>query len=174
MRLPPPIAAGKCRVKEMALAVEWLPEEWPDGIPSLKQLLVVAPLTTSILLPFRTEITTIAGCGQMPVVRVDFLTSLPCAPRLARADAGPAREDGRGQAAAGGEFAAHDAPFGLNGGDDVAEDFVDGVFVEDAQAAVGEEIHFQGLQLDAIFLRHVLDGDGAEVGEAGIGAEGGG
>jgi len=34
----------------MALAVEWLPEEWPDGIPSLKQLLVVAPLTISILL----------------------------------------------------------------------------------------------------------------------------
>src|SRR6266853_4636178 len=34
----------------MALAVEWLPEEWPEGIPNLKQLLVVAPLTTSILL----------------------------------------------------------------------------------------------------------------------------
>src|SRR5258708_34376724 len=75
MRLPPPIAAGKCRVKEMALAVEWLPEEWPDGIPSLKQLLVVAPLTTSILLLFTTEITTFAACGQMPVVHVDFLTS---------------------------------------------------------------------------------------------------
>ncbi len=58
----------------MALAVEWLPEEWPDGIPSLKQLLVVAPLTTSILLLFTTEITTFAACGQMPVVHVDFLT----------------------------------------------------------------------------------------------------
>jgi hypothetical protein len=23
----------------MALVVEWLPEEWPDGIPSVKQLL---------------------------------------------------------------------------------------------------------------------------------------
>jgi hypothetical protein len=34
----------------MALAVEWLPEEWPDGIPSLKQLLVVAPLTIYMLL----------------------------------------------------------------------------------------------------------------------------
>jgi hypothetical protein len=59
----------------MALAVEWLPEEWPDGIPSLKQLLVVAPLTASILLPFRTENTTIAACGQMPVVHVDFAFS---------------------------------------------------------------------------------------------------
>ncbi len=36
----------------MALAVEWLPEVWPVGIPNLKQLLVVAPLTTSILLLF--------------------------------------------------------------------------------------------------------------------------
>jgi hypothetical protein len=45
----------------MALAVEWLPEEWPDGIPSLKQLLVVAPLTASILLLFGTETTTFAG-----------------------------------------------------------------------------------------------------------------
>src|SRR5712692_842976 len=40
----------------MALAVEWLPEEWPEGIPNLKQLLVVAPLTSSILLLF--------GCGN--------------------------------------------------------------------------------------------------------------
>jgi hypothetical protein len=56
----------------MALAVEWLPEEWPDGIPSLKQLLVVAPLTTSILLPFRTGITTLADNGQVPLVPVRF------------------------------------------------------------------------------------------------------
>src|SRR5882757_2333969 len=41
----------------MALAVEWLPEEWPEGIPNLKQLLVgSALLTTSILLLF--------GCGN--------------------------------------------------------------------------------------------------------------
>jgi hypothetical protein len=95
MRLPPPIAAGKYPVKEMALAVEWLPEEWPDGIPSLKQLLVVAPLTASILLPFGTEITTFAACGHTPVVHgfsllyflrisVPFLTGyditvIPCA-----------------------------------------------------------------------------------------------
>ena len=87
-------------------------------------------------------------------------------------EGGPAGEDGGGEAAAGGEFAAHDAPFRANGGDDVAEDFVDSIFVEDAQAAVGEEIHFQGFQLDAIFFGHVLDGDGTEVGETGLGADG--
>src|SRR5216683_1554498 len=170
MRLPPPVTAGKCRVKEMALAVEWLPEEWPDGIPSLKQLLVVAPLTTYILLPFGTEITTFAGCGQ--VCRSCAWTSLPCAPLLARADLGPPGEDGGGEAAAGSKFAADDTPFGLNGGDDVAKNFVHRVFVEDAQAAVGEEIHLQGLQLDAVVLGHVLNGDGAEVGEPGLGADG--
>src|SRR6267378_3154302 len=82
-------------------------------------------------------------------------------------DGGPASEDGGGEAAAGSEFAADDAPFGADGGDDVAEDFVDGVFVEDAEAAIGEEIHFEGFELDAIFFGHVLNGDGAEVGEAG-------
>src|SRR6266481_7558864 len=85
----------------------------------------------------------------------------------------PAGEDGGGEAAAGGEFAADDAPFGADGGDDVAEDFVDGVFVEDAEIAIGEEIHFERFELDAIFFGHVLDGDGAEVREAGLGAHGG-
>src|SRR5260370_238496 len=48
----------------MALAVEWLPEEWPDGIPNLKQLLVVAPLTPRILLLFATGITSAFAPGQ--------------------------------------------------------------------------------------------------------------
>src|SRR5258708_2805259 len=89
------------------------------------------------------------------------------------ADLGPAGEDGGGEAAAGGEFAADHAPFGLNGGDDVAQHSGDGGFVEDAQGAVGEGIHFQGLPVDGIFLRRVLDGDGAEVGQPGLGADGG-
>jgi hypothetical protein len=89
------------------------------------------------------------------------------------ADPGPASENRSGQAAAGGKFAADHAPFRVNGGDEVTKNSVDGVFVEDAQAAVGEEIHFQGFQLDAIFLRHVLDGDSAEVGATGLGANGG-
>ena len=57
MRLPRPIAAGKRRVKEIALVVEWLPEEWPDGVPSVKQLLVVALLLIPMLLLFTAELT---------------------------------------------------------------------------------------------------------------------
>src|SRR6266853_2204689 len=52
-------------------------------------------------------------------------------------DLGPAGEDGGGQTSSGSKFATDDAPFGADGGDDVAQDFVDGVFIEDAQAAVG-------------------------------------
>ena len=41
----------------MALLVEWLPEVWPDGVPSLKQLLVVALLLIPMLLLFAAELT---------------------------------------------------------------------------------------------------------------------
>ncbi len=37
--------------------VEWLPEEWPDGVPSVKQLLVVALLLIPMLLLFAAELT---------------------------------------------------------------------------------------------------------------------
>jgi len=37
------------------------------------------------------------------------------------ADLGPAGEDGGGEAAAGSEFAANHAPFGLHGGDDAGD-----------------------------------------------------
>ena len=37
--------------------LEWFPEEWPDGVPSVKQLLVVALLLIAILLLFAAELT---------------------------------------------------------------------------------------------------------------------
>ena len=96
------------------------------------------------------------------------------APLLRRAARGwrwPSRKDGGCQAAAWGEFAANDAPFRLDGVDDVVEHFVHGVFVEDAEVAVGQQVHFQRFELDAVFARHVLDSDGAEVGQAGFWAD---
>src|SRR6266852_1170654 len=91
---------------------------------------------------FKTEAYLASACLRIRSLPRYLLTSLPCAPLLARADRGPAGEDGGGEATAGGEFAANETPFGANGGDDVAENLVDGVFVEDAQAAVGEQVHF--------------------------------
>src|SRR6266568_2093754 len=102
-----------------------------------------------------------------------LLTSLLRAPLLARPYLRPAGEDGGGEPAARRKFAADDAPLRANGFDDVAQNSVDGIFVKDAEAAVGEEIHFQRFQLDAIFFGHVLDSDSAEVGEPGLGADGG-
>ena len=66
MRLLPPIAAGKRRVEEMALVVEWLPEEWPDGVPSVKQLLVVALLLIPMLLLFPSELTLLKHLNTRP------------------------------------------------------------------------------------------------------------
>ena len=67
MRLPRPIAAGKRRAKEIALVLEWLPEEWPDGIPSVKQLLVVALLLIPMLLPFTAELTLFLRTIALPI-----------------------------------------------------------------------------------------------------------
>ena len=67
MRLPRPIAAGKRRVKEIALVLEWLPEEWPDGVPSVKQLLVVALLLIPMLLLFTAELTLFVRTIALPI-----------------------------------------------------------------------------------------------------------
>src|SRR5260370_17845873 len=71
--------------------------------------------------------------------------------------AGPAGVDARGQAAAGSEFAANNAPDRLGGFHDIAQDPVDGVFVKDSEAAVRQQIHFQGLQREADFLWLMLN-----------------
>jgi len=68
----------------MALVVEWLPEEWPVGIPNLKRLLVVAPLTTSILLHF--------GCGNRKLCTVRPILGRVAAIRSPPSTGAPAGE----------------------------------------------------------------------------------
>src|SRR5271166_5255497 len=82
----------------------------------------------------------------------------------------PACKNGSVQATTGSEVPFDDAPDGPGGFDDVLEHFVDGIFIENAQIAIGEQVHFQGLELDAILARLVLNGNDAEVGQAGLGA----
>jgi len=53
--------------KGMALAVEWLPEEWPDGVPSVKQLLVVGLLLIPMLLHFAAELTLFVLTSALPI-----------------------------------------------------------------------------------------------------------
>src|SRR5580704_18986992 len=63
--------------------------------------------------------------------------------RAARCRSWPSGENRGGEAAARGEFAADDAPFRLDGVHDVAQHLVESVFVEDAEGAVSQQIHFQ-------------------------------
>ena len=86
---------------------------------------------------------------------------------------GPAGFDGGGDAAAGAEFAADDGPDGIAGFHHVFEDLVDDVFLEDAEVAVAEEIFLKRFEFEAAGAGHVANGEVAEVGQAGLGADGG-
>jgi hypothetical protein len=81
--------------------------------------------------------------------------------------------DDGGDAAAGAEVADNFGPDGVAGFDDVVEDLIDDVFLKDAEVAIGEEIFLEGLELKAGFAGHVADGDATEVGQSGLGADGG-
>ena len=87
--------------------------------------------------------------------------------------AGPAGVDDGGDAAAWAELAVNVGPDGVAGFDDVLEDLIDDVFLEDAEVAIGEEIFLPGFELKAALAGHVAELDDAEVGESGLGADGG-
>ncbi len=58
--------------------VEWLPEEWPDGVPSVKQLLVVALLLIPMLLLFAAELTLFVRIYALPIgQRISFERETP-------------------------------------------------------------------------------------------------
>ena len=81
--------------------------------------------------------------------------------------------DDGGDAAARAEVGLDDGPDGFGGGDDVVEDLVADVFLEDAERAVVEEVFLEALELEAVLVRHVADGEDAEIGEGGFGADAG-
>src|ERR1700678_478742 len=83
------------------------------------------------------------------------------------------RFDDGGDAAAGAAVADDFYPDRIAGFDDVVENLVDDVLLEDAEVAIGEEILFEGLEFEAGLAGHVADGEAAEVGQAGLGADGG-
>ena len=81
--------------------------------------------------------------------------------------------DDGGDSAAGAEVADYLGPDGIAGFYDVVEDLVDDIFLEDAEVAIGEEVFLEGFELEATLAGHVADGEAAEVGEAGLWADGG-
>jgi hypothetical protein len=80
----------------------------------------------------------------------------------------PASEDRSGQTTAGRKFASHYTPFGANSIDDIMKNLVHGIFIEDAKIAIGEKVHLESLEFDAVLARHILDGDSAIVGHSGF------
>src|SRR5450432_3380247 len=100
------------------------------------------------------------------------ISTIAAARTSATGEPGPAGEDGSGQAAAGSKFASHDAPFRTGGFHDVVENLVHGIFVEYAQVPVGQQVHLERFKLKTLLVGHVTNGDNAEVGQAGLGADG--
>jgi hypothetical protein len=78
-----------------------------------------------------------------------------------------------GDAAAGAKDAFDYGPDGVGGFDYVFENLIDDVFLEDAEVAVAVEIFLERFELEAALAGHVADGENAEVGQAGFGADAG-
>ncbi len=74
------------------------------------------------------------------------------------------------QPAARSEGAGDFRPDGPAGCDDIVKDSVDGIFIEDAEIAVGMDIHFERFQLKAFFVGHIVQRNGSEVRQVGFGA----
>ena len=87
--------------------------------------------------------------------------------------AGPAGFDGGGDAAARTEIAFNHGPDGVAGLYDVFEHLIGDVLLKDSEIAIGEEIFLVGLEFETELAGHVAEGDDAEVGKAGLGADGG-
>src|SRR5579885_1680739 len=87
------------------------------------------------------------------------------------ANGGPAGENRGGQATTGREFAADKAPLRMDRLNNVAQHTIDGVFVEDTEVAVSQQIHLQGFELQAALSRQVANGDDAIVRKAGFRAD---
>ena len=81
--------------------------------------------------------------------------------------------DSAREPAAGSERAGYISPDGLAGLHDVVQNAIDGIFVEDTQVAVGINIHLERFQFEAFFIRHVMNGNGSEIWQTGLGTDGG-
>ena len=81
--------------------------------------------------------------------------------------------DGAAEAAACGEVSDYSRRDRLAGFDDVGQNLVDGIFVEDANIAVGMNIDFERFEFDAGLIWNVGELDGSKIRKAGLWANGG-
>src|SRR5678809_1103247 len=71
------------------------------------------------------------------------------------------------------EGAGHFYPDGSTGSGDIVENSVHRVFVKDPDVPVGMDIHLERLELEARFIRHVVDGNSAKIRQSRFGTDGG-
>jgi copper oxidase (laccase) domain-containing protein len=81
--------------------------------------------------------------------------------------------DRRVDAAAHVEVADHRHPARPAGCDEIVENFIDHRLMKRAFVAIGPEIELERFELDAEFIRHVVDSNRGEVGLAGFRADAG-
>ena len=84
---------------------------------------------------------------------------------------GPAGFDDGRDPSARTEITFYNGPDGVASLYEIFKNLVDDVFLKDAQVAIAEEVLFVRLELDATFAWHVAEGEDAEVGQAGFGAD---
>src|SRR5689334_16456441 len=63
-------------------------------------------------------------------------------------------------------------PDGSTGLGDILKNSIHGVFVKNADVPVGMDIHLERFELETVLVRHVVDSNGAEIGQACFGANG--
>src|SRR5579872_562765 len=77
----------------------------------------------------------------------------------------PLCEDGGRNSAARTEFPVNFGPYWLGPLRHVLENLIDDVFLKDAEVAVELQIFLQGLQFEAVLVRHVSNFEHSEVGQ---------
>ena len=83
----------------------------------------------------------------------------------------PSGHNDRRDSASGTEISLHLSPHRFCPAHHIFQHAIDDVLLKDPQVAIGLQIFLQGLQLQAMLVRHVADGDGAEIRQAGLGAD---
>lgn len=57
------------------------------------------------------------------------------------------------------------------GSNHVLENAIDGIFVKNADVSVGVDVHFERLELQALFIRFIVKSDRPKVGQIGLGTD---
>src|SRR5450755_2637403 len=84
---------------------------------------------------------------------------------------GITRDNHRPDSSARTKLAFHFRPLRLGGAHHVLQHAIDDVLLKDSQVAISSEVLLQGLQFQAVLVRHIADPEYTEVRQASLGAD---